>query len=321
MYHSLPHRFFTSSTIRRAPSLPPKSSPPNTTEGSSQASEAVAATARTTRKRQPKQNSLETSGSTLAQPPGIASVAAGAKRDAQVDQASEASYEDGMSRETIAAIRSQSGSQAAKAGDPPSDDGIHAATTTSTIYPSQPPFSSPFQSRDGIGGGGSGPGESFPTAARKSGAQHQSLEWIGNIQNPRTIVKHLDEYVIGQDKAKKILAVAVYNHYSRVSENLRQQQIQESLSSISSAPPSSSSSVLMNDGPSTPDPIIEPYSPPSPSAVTPSSPGPDTSPSSKDSGPNNSSDMYITGRKETPVKVLPAWELGHVLNFIVAWTL
>ncbi|OAD76290.1 hypothetical protein PHYBLDRAFT_98602, partial [Phycomyces blakesleeanus NRRL 1555(-)] len=34
------------------------------------------------------------------------------------------------------------------------------------------------------------------------------------------IVKHLDEYVIGQARAKKILAVAVYNHYNRVRANL-----------------------------------------------------------------------------------------------------
>lgn len=33
---------------------------------------------------------------------------------------------------------------------------------------------------------------------------------------PRQIIKHLDEYVIGQDNAKKILAVSVYNHYKRI---------------------------------------------------------------------------------------------------------
>jgi ATP-dependent Clp protease ATP-binding subunit ClpX len=33
---------------------------------------------------------------------------------------------------------------------------------------------------------------------------------------PSQIKKHLDEYIIGQDKAKKILAVAVYNHYKRI---------------------------------------------------------------------------------------------------------
>lgn len=36
------------------------------------------------------------------------------------------------------------------------------------------------------------------------------------IPSPRAIVKHLDQYVIGQDRAKKVLSVAVYNHYKRV---------------------------------------------------------------------------------------------------------
>jgi len=43
----------------------------------------------------------------------------------------------------------------------------------------------------------------------------------GNLPNfklikPREIKKFLDEYVIGQDEAKKILSVAVYNHYKRL---------------------------------------------------------------------------------------------------------
>ena len=33
---------------------------------------------------------------------------------------------------------------------------------------------------------------------------------------PSFIVKYLDQYVIGQDLAKKILSVAVYNHYKRL---------------------------------------------------------------------------------------------------------
>ena len=36
------------------------------------------------------------------------------------------------------------------------------------------------------------------------------------IHTPTSIKKTLDEYVIGQDKAKKVLAVAVYNHYKRI---------------------------------------------------------------------------------------------------------
>jgi ATP-dependent Clp protease ATP-binding subunit ClpX len=37
-----------------------------------------------------------------------------------------------------------------------------------------------------------------------------------NLLTPSQIKKHLDDYVIGQEEAKKILSVAVYNHYKRV---------------------------------------------------------------------------------------------------------
>ncbi|MDZ4163649.1 MAG: ClpX C4-type zinc finger protein, partial [Smithellaceae bacterium] len=36
------------------------------------------------------------------------------------------------------------------------------------------------------------------------------------IPEPKNIKKFLDQYVIGQEKSKKILAVAVYNHYRRI---------------------------------------------------------------------------------------------------------
>ena len=41
------------------------------------------------------------------------------------------------------------------------------------------------------------------------------VQW-GDLPKPREIFEFLDEYVIGQDTAKKALAVAVYNHYKRV---------------------------------------------------------------------------------------------------------
>ncbi len=39
-----------------------------------------------------------------------------------------------------------------------------------------------------------------------------------NLQKPAEIKQHLDEYVIGQDDAKRVLSVAVYNHYKRVTQ-------------------------------------------------------------------------------------------------------
>jgi ATP-dependent Clp protease ATP-binding subunit ClpX len=39
---------------------------------------------------------------------------------------------------------------------------------------------------------------------------------LNQIPKPREIKKYLDEYVIGQDEAKKVLSVAVYNHYKRL---------------------------------------------------------------------------------------------------------
>lgn len=40
------------------------------------------------------------------------------------------------------------------------------------------------------------------------------------VKKPQEIKKFLDEYVIGQDDAKKILAVAVYNHYKRLNQKI-----------------------------------------------------------------------------------------------------
>ncbi len=46
--------------------------------------------------------------------------------------------------------------------------------------------------------------------------EHKELSKSLRLVKPREIKKFLDEYVIGQDEAKRILSVAVYNHYKRL---------------------------------------------------------------------------------------------------------
>ena len=54
-------------------------------------------------------------------------------------------------------------------------------------------------------------------AVSKDGKPLGRLE---TLKKPVEIKEFLDEYVIGQDRAKKMLAVAVYNHYKRINHNL-----------------------------------------------------------------------------------------------------
>jgi ATP-dependent Clp protease ATP-binding subunit ClpX len=51
---------------------------------------------------------------------------------------------------------------------------------------------------------------------RRSGYRSQPQR---DIPTPRNIKKQLDEYVIGQDHAKKVLSVAVHNHYKRINHD------------------------------------------------------------------------------------------------------
>lgn len=49
----------------------------------------------------------------------------------------------------------------------------------------------------------------------------QSFSSPASLLKPADLKEHLDKYVIGQDDAKKVLSVAVYNHYKRINHQLK----------------------------------------------------------------------------------------------------
>ncbi len=53
-----------------------------------------------------------------------------------------------------------------------------------------------------------------------------------NIPKPKEIKDILDQYVIGQDRAKKTLSVAVYNHYKRINSNMKIDDVELQKSNI-----------------------------------------------------------------------------------------
>jgi ATP-dependent Clp protease ATP-binding subunit ClpX len=52
----------------------------------------------------------------------------------------------------------------------------------------------------------------------ETGGQFEAPDIKTSVLKPREIKVFLDQYVIGQDEAKKVLAVAVYNHYKRIAQ-------------------------------------------------------------------------------------------------------
>ncbi|MBK8135354.1 MAG: ATP-dependent Clp protease ATP-binding subunit ClpX [Anaerolineae bacterium] len=75
-------------------------------------------------------------------------------------------------------------------------------------------------------------------------SEKQALEEL-DVLSPRDIVNHLDEYVIGQHQAKRVLSVAVYNHYKRLKSKGNGENVEIEKSNILLLGPTGSGKTLL----------------------------------------------------------------------------
>jgi len=68
---------------------------------------------------------------------------------------------------------------------------------------------------------------------------------IDNLLSPREIMAHLDEYVVGQAYAKRVLSVAVYNHYKRIQADNTASDVELEKSNILVIGPTGSGKTLL----------------------------------------------------------------------------
>lgn len=70
---------------------------------------------------------------------------------------------------------------------------------------------------------------SYEPGQRTSGPLGGASNLGATTLTPKVLKQHLDQFVVGQERAKKVLSVAVYNHYQRIQETQRREDEQEEL--------------------------------------------------------------------------------------------
>lgn len=66
----------------------------------------------------------------------------------------------------------------------------------------------------------------------KDAKKKQAVPELKKVPKPKDIKKYLDEYIIGQDEAKRFLSVAVYNHYKRLQQPVDENGVEIEKSNI-----------------------------------------------------------------------------------------
>ena len=79
----------------------------------------------------------------------------------------------------------------------------------------------------------------------EEGDQEDSFSSVSAVPKPAEIKRVLDQYVIGQERAKKILAVAVHNHYKRVDSQMVTSDVDLQKSNILLIGPTGSGKTLL----------------------------------------------------------------------------
>ena len=75
--------------------------------------------------------------------------------------------------------------------------------------------------------------------------QKKPVSYEMKLLKPKEIKAHLDEYIIGQESAKKTISVAVYNHYKRIRSLSKQSDIEYSKSNVMLIGPTGSGKTLI----------------------------------------------------------------------------